>query len=75
MAKDSLELHLYGMEEDGEQTPEPTQPDQVSAKSPSFITLVEVWMPLVRDEMAEALKKRLEARNRPRDAMKYHRDH
>lgn len=60
MAKDALELHLYGMEEDSEPIPEPTRPDRIPVESPSFTTLVEVWMPPVRDEMANrAVKKTL----------------
>lgn len=60
MARDALELHLYGMEEDGEVIPMPTPPDKIVVKPPSFMTLVEAWMPPVRDEMAmKAVKKTL----------------
>jgi len=96
MARDALELHLYGMESDREQIPDPTRPDQVDVTAPAFCTLIEAWMPPVRDEMMsrpvkktltiprwlndladekgvnyskvlqEALKERLEVRDRPR---------
>jgi len=60
MAKDALELHLYGMEEDGDLVPEPTPPEKVEVPEGGFLTLVEVWMPLIRDEMAnKAIKKTL----------------
>lgn len=60
MAREALELHLYGMEEDGEAIPEPTPPDRIAVDAPAFSSLVEVWMLLVRDEMANrAVKKTL----------------
>jgi len=60
MAKDALELHLYGMEEDGDCIPDPTPPEKVKAPEGGFVTIIEVWMPLIRDEMAnKAVKKTL----------------
>jgi len=60
MARDALELHLYGMEEEGETIPQPTVPDRLGIEPPAFATLVDVWMPPVRDEMAnKAVKKTL----------------
>jgi predicted RNase H-like HicB family nuclease len=60
MAKEALELHLYGMEEDGDVVPAPTSPDKIDVPQGGFVSLVEVWMPLVRDEMAnKAVKKTL----------------
>lgn len=60
MARDALELHLYGMEQDAEPIPKPSMPDKVAATTPAFVTLVDVWMPPVRDEMAnKAVKKTL----------------
>ncbi len=60
MAKDALELHLYGMEEDGDLIPEPTRPEDVTIAPKSFISLIEVWMPVIRDEMQnKAVKKTL----------------
>ena len=52
MAKEALELHLYGMEEDGDLIPQPTAPENVEVPERGFVTLVEAFMPLVRDEMA-----------------------
>ena len=60
MAREALELHLYGMEEDGDSIPQPTPPEQVDVSSGGFVTVVEAWMDLVRDEMAnKAVKKTL----------------
>lgn len=60
MAKDALELHLYSMEEDGDKIPSPTLPENIQVPAGGFITLVEAWMPLIRDEMAnKAIKKTL----------------
>ena len=60
MAKDALELHLYGMEEDNDDIPSPSRPESITVNSDSFVTLVEAYMPLIRDEMANrAIKKTL----------------
>ncbi len=60
MARDALELHLYGMEEDNDDIPSPSKPERITVNSDSFITLVEAYMPLIRDEMAnKAIKKTL----------------
>lgn len=60
MAKEALELHLYGMEEDNDQIPEPTPPGKIKLPKGGFTTVIEVWMDLVRDEMAnKAVKKTL----------------
>lgn len=64
MAKDALELHLYGMEEDGDYIPDPTPPEKVKAPEGGFVTIIEAWMPLIRDEMAnKAVKKPLPSPN------------
>lgn len=60
MAKEALELHLYGMEEDGDTIPEPTQSCKVTVPEGGFVNFIEAWMPPVRDEMANrAVKKTL----------------
>jgi len=60
-AKEALELHLYGMEEDNEKIPKPIDPYKIEINSSnSFTTLIEVYMPLVRYEMAnKSIKKTL----------------
>ncbi|HBL68410.1 MAG TPA: pilus assembly protein HicB [Firmicutes bacterium] len=60
MAKEALELHLYGLEEDSDPIPEPTVPERLNTPVKGFISLVEAWMPMVRDEMSnKAVKKTL----------------
>jgi predicted RNase H-like HicB family nuclease len=60
MAKEALELHLYGMEEDCDVIPKSVQPENIDLPAKSFVSLVEVWMPLIRDEMANrSVKKTL----------------
>lgn len=53
MAKELLELTLYGLEEDGEQLPVASDPSTIELDRPgAFVSLVSVYMPLVRAEMA-----------------------
>lgn len=60
MAKEALELHLYGMEEDGDIFPKATAPENITTSGKAFVSLIEVWMPIVRDEMGnKAIKKTL----------------
>jgi len=60
MAREALELHLYGMEEDGDLIPCPTPPENVHVPAGAFVTPVEAWMSPVREEMAnKAVKKTL----------------
>jgi predicted RNase H-like HicB family nuclease len=50
-AKEALELHLFGMEKDGDAIPDPTDIRDIRLKKDQTIILVEVWMTLVREEM------------------------
>lgn len=60
MAKEALELHLYGMEEDEDEIPNPSQPEELKVPEKSFVSLVEVWMRVIRDKMEnKAVKKTL----------------
>ncbi|MGM1023395.1 MAG: type II toxin-antitoxin system HicB family antitoxin [Bacillota bacterium] len=60
MAKDCLALHLYGMEADGDDIPEPSSLSEVSKVPKKVVVLVDVWMPPFRDKMANrAVKKTL----------------
>ncbi len=60
MAREALELHIYGMEEDNEVLPTPSNPFEISVSENSFVSIIEVWMPVVRDEMQnKAVKKTL----------------
>ncbi|KGN00952.1 type II toxin-antitoxin system HicB family antitoxin [Clostridium botulinum] len=61
MAKEALELHLYGMEEDGDEIPVPIAAESIKINDKnSFTTLIEAYMPLVRSQMLnKAVKKTL----------------
>lgn len=61
MAKEALELYMYNLEDEGEEIPEPTSPDKIDiTEKGSFVSLIEAWMPSVRDEMEnKAVKKTL----------------
>ncbi len=51
-AKEALELHLYGMEEDNEDIPEPSKVSELKTESNQVAVLVEAWMIPLRDKMA-----------------------
>lgn len=51
MAKEALELHLYGMEKDGEELPVATNPENIELNRGQFVTLIEADMILTRMEM------------------------
>jgi predicted RNase H-like HicB family nuclease len=57
MAREALSLHLFGMEEDGDEIPEPTAIHDLNYdeyKSPGVylvVVLVDVWMALFRERM------------------------
>jgi predicted RNase H-like HicB family nuclease len=54
MAKELLELTLFGLEEDGEKIPAATNPSNIVLDRPgAFVTLVSVYMPIVRAEAAQ----------------------
>ncbi|WP_146550983.1 type II toxin-antitoxin system HicB family antitoxin [Rummeliibacillus sp. SL167] len=60
MAKDALEGYLYGMEEDNESIPSPSNLNDISVPSGGFIAYIEVWTDYVRDELQnKAIKKTL----------------
>lgn len=59
-AEEVLGLVLYGMEEDNEQIPEPTLLENVKCEENEKAVLINVWMPLVRNEIEEqSIKKTL----------------
>lgn len=64
MAAEALALHLYGMERDGDQIPNPSKPAEVQlhddADPGAFVTLVQARTKPIHDEMANrAVKKTL----------------
>ncbi len=56
MAKEALELHVYGMEEDQPAVPVAAHPRPPGA----MVAVVEAWMPVIRSQMAnQSIKKNL----------------
>ncbi|WP_248926419.1 type II toxin-antitoxin system HicB family antitoxin [Paenibacillus hamazuiensis] len=49
-AKEALALHLYSMEEDGEEIPAPSDPGKLEPVEGGFYTLIEVRTGLIRDK-------------------------
>ena len=59
-AKEALALHLYGMELDGETIPVPSDPAKLSHKNGDAVMLIEVFMPPLRERIAnKTIKKTL----------------
>ena len=60
MAKEALELHLYGMERDNDEIPAPSDLTAIKLGSNEQIVLIDVFMPPVRDgQENKAVKKTL----------------
>ena len=50
-AKEALQLHLYGMEEDGELIPAPSKISELKPQANQLVALIDVWMPAFREKM------------------------
>lgn len=50
-AKEALQLHLFGMEEDREPIPEPTSIKDIKLEPGQTLAVIEAWMPLFREKM------------------------
>ncbi len=48
-AKEAMQLHLFGMEEDKEDIPEPTPVNSITIKKNQAIILIDVFMPPFRE--------------------------
>lgn len=60
MAKEAMGLHLFGMEEDNETIPEPTDIRDIKLKDNQSIVLIEVYMPIIREAINnQSVKKTL----------------
>jgi predicted RNase H-like HicB family nuclease len=51
MAKEVLQLHLYGMEQDKDIIPEPSKIKDIRLEENETVVLIEVFMPSFRDKM------------------------
>ncbi|ETA82508.1 type II toxin-antitoxin system HicB family antitoxin [Youngiibacter fragilis] len=59
-AKEALEGYLYVLESDNDEIPEPSKIKDIERLDNEVVVLVDVWMPLVRDqESNKAVKKTL----------------
>ncbi|AWB45303.1 hypothetical protein DCC85_14420 [Paenibacillus sp. CAA11] len=58
MAKDCLSLHLFGMEDDSDDIPEPTRASEIKTGPDQVVVLVEVWMPPVRNQLNNKVEKK-----------------
>jgi len=60
MAKDAMGLHLFGMERDNDEIPLPSDISTINTESNQAVILIDVWMPVIRDEIENrAIKKTL----------------
>ena len=50
-AKEALQLHLYGMEEDGETIPTSSPVGKIPLHAGETIAMIEAWMPPFRERM------------------------
>ena len=51
-AKEALQLHLFGMEEDNEEIPLPSRVSELHCEENESIAMIEAWMPPFRERMA-----------------------
>jgi predicted RNase H-like HicB family nuclease len=51
MAKEALTFHLWGMEEDSDEIPEPTTARDLRPESDQTVVLIEAFMPAFRERM------------------------
>lgn len=59
-AKEAMGLHLFGMEEDNEVIPEPTDIKDIKLENNQTIVLIEVYMPIIREAINnQSVKKTL----------------
>ncbi|MEK5096712.1 MULTISPECIES: type II toxin-antitoxin system HicB family antitoxin [Bacillus] len=58
MAKEAMALHLYGLEQDGDEIPQPTSSKDIETEDSQIIVLIETWMPPFRHEMENAAVKK-----------------
>lgn len=50
-AKEAMALHLFGMEQDGDEIPNPTSLEKIHLEKGDIPILIDVFMPTVRDRM------------------------
>lgn len=50
-AKEALQLHIFGMEEDGEPIPSPSSVSSLTCHKGDSIAMIRAWMPPFREKM------------------------
>jgi predicted RNase H-like HicB family nuclease len=59
-AKEALELHIFGLEDDSEPIPSPSHIREITVSENETVVLIDIWMKPVRDYMQnKAIKKTL----------------
>lgn len=58
MAKEALELFLWNMEDDNDVIPTPSNPESITIEQGCILTLIEAYMPIIRDVMANKVVKK-----------------
>ena len=59
-AKEALGLHLWSMENDGDNIPDPTPIEKLHLEPNQTVVLIDVWMPAFRENIdSKAIKKTL----------------
>ena len=57
-AREALGVHLFGMEQDGDDIPAPTPPNEIEYRKGQIPVIVEVFMPPVRDRIKNRFVKK-----------------
>lgn len=57
-AKEALGLHLWGMEQDGEEIPEPTPANRIETQPGDAIAVIDVFMPPIRERINQRFVKK-----------------
>lgn len=57
-AKEALGLHLWGMEQDHEEIPEPTPANRIKTEPGDAMALVDVFMPPIRERINQRFVKK-----------------
>ena len=57
-AKEAMMLHIYGMEEDGEEIPDPTPFQEITLEPHQSIVLIEAYMPPFREKLRKRFVKK-----------------
>jgi predicted RNase H-like HicB family nuclease len=50
-ARQALQLHIFGLEDDGDEIPPPSRITNLTLQKNEIAVLVEIWMPPFRDKM------------------------